>query len=72
MEQKALTSVHEALSNATFAEHTVREQVIAFRVEPNLKEVVAAICTRHGTTLSEFLRQCCIGLAEDYRDPARG
>jgi hypothetical protein len=71
-ERKPLTSVHEALNNATFAERPAPGEVVAFRLDADLKAEVIGICERHATTVSEFLRQCCAGLVNDYRDPSRG
>lgn len=72
METKPLTSVHEALNNASFASHHGPGEVTALRLRPDLKREAQSICERHGTTLSEFLRQCAVGLVSDYSDPTRG
>lgn len=72
METKPLTSVHEALNNAVFADAPKKIKMLSFRLEDELADEIFDICERHGTTLSEFLRQCCMGLANDYRDPSRG
>lgn len=70
--KRSLTSVHEALNNAAFEAHDGRDDVIAFRIDKRLKEQTARICESNSATLSEFLRQCCLGLVNDYCDPARG
>lgn len=71
-DHKPLTSVHEALQNAVFAQKHPSGEVIALRIQPDLKKEAMNLCERHGTTLSEFLRQCVIGLLSDYSDPTRG
>lgn len=71
-EQKPLTSVHEALHKAALASKPLPGKPVSFRLEDELKNVAMEICERHGTTLSEFLRQCAIGLVHDYSDPSRG
>jgi hypothetical protein len=73
-EQKPLTSVHEALNNATWASMSRpgEGEPISFRLSPDLKRAASGICQKHNTTVSEFLRQCVIGLVSDYNDPSRG
>ena len=71
-EQKPLTSVHEALSRASQASKPLPGKPVSFRLEDDIKNEAMAICDRHGTTLSEFLRQCALGLVGDYSDPSRG
>lgn len=70
--QKPLTSVHEALNHAVFVSKTSSGPVTSFRVDEALKEAASAICERNGTNLSDFLRQCMVGLVNDYSDPSRG
>lgn len=70
---KPLTSVHEALTNAVHATKAEKSgKPISFRLEPEVKGRVIALCEAQGTTLSEFLRQCCLGLVSDYTDASRG
>jgi hypothetical protein len=69
--KKPLSSVHEALHNASMADAAPGDPV-SFRLDPDVKEQVSAICYHHGTTLSEFVRQCCLSLVSDYMDSSRG
>jgi hypothetical protein len=73
-DKKPLTSVHEALNNAAFASvsRPGQGEPISFRISTPLKNAATELCDRHGTNLSEFLRQCVIGLVSDYTDPDRG
>ena len=72
LDRKSLTSVHEALNNAVFAGKHGPGDVVAVRIKGDLKFEAMSLCERHGTTLSEFLRQCVIGLVSDYSDSSRG
>lgn len=71
-DSRPLTSVHEALNNAVHASKPLPGKPTSFRLEDEVKLEAMAICVRHGTSLSEYLRQCCIALVNDYRDPSRG
>lgn len=71
--EKSLTSVHEALNNAAqSSKHNPPGKPVSFRLEDQFKNEAMAICDRHGTNLSQFLRHCCLGLIQDYSDPSRG
>lgn len=71
---RSLTTVHQALSEAALIEHSGASEFAptTIRIEPDLKGATMAICERHGTNLSEFLRSCCRGLLRDYIDPSVG
>lgn len=67
----SLTNVHQALNAASLA--SANEQTMknfSVRLPPNVKEKAQAICERHGTDLSTFLRECCVGLLKDFGHPA--
>ena len=69
MDDKPLASVHDALQNASLASRPTKGSSgspTSFRLEDDLKARVMEICARHGTTLSEYLRQACISLDADY------
>lgn len=69
MDQK-LTNVHEALADAVQEDQGGQPMVHkTFRIQESIYDEAAEICQRHGTTMSSFLRHCCIGLVRDYRDP---
>jgi hypothetical protein len=71
-EPRPLTSVHEALTNAVHASRPLPGKPTSFRLEDDVKGQAMSICERHGTNLSEYLRQCCVALVSDYTDPQRG
>jgi len=66
-----LTNVHTAMSKAV-QETNKRDEtiqcVISFKVNEQIRTDATSICHANGTTLAEFLRQCCIGLIQDYRE----
>lgn len=69
MENMKLTDVHQALSTAA-TESLAESQPLypfSFRISKETAEKVQELCARHGTTLSEFVRQCCEGLVKDYQ-----
>jgi hypothetical protein len=43
-----------------------RSSSCAFRFEKDQKALLMALCERHNTTLSAFLRGCCQQLIKDY------
>jgi len=65
-----LANVHLALSSA--AQETQRQDpeivVFSFKLQEDIKEDVTSICKQHGTTVAEFMRQCCISLVRDYKE----
>lgn len=66
MAQK-LTDVHEALVRAQDSDKDRVALVNAnFKIHPIKKEVAEQICSKNGTTLSSFLRECVNGLVRDY------
>lgn len=67
-----LATVHDALNNAVHAPKAKPGQPTSFRMEDELKDQTMDLCERHGTNLSEFIRQCCIALVRDYQVPPRG
>ena len=70
--QLPLLSVHDALNNAVMASKPLPGKPTSFRLEDDVKNAAMAICDRHGTNLSEYLRQCCIALISDYSTPQSG
>jgi hypothetical protein len=66
-QEPELTSVHNALAEAALESKNAKPMVTAtFRLPHELKDQAEQICGRHGTDLSSFLRQCCVGLVRDY------
>lgn len=62
-----LTSVHDAMQRASLAcPAPLKDAQIIVRIDQATKDRVAQVCESHGTTTSEFLRQCCAGLIADY------
>jgi hypothetical protein len=62
-----LTNVHEALAAAaTEAKEQAADAIIGSKVTPHVKAKLEAICERHGTTVSAYLRQCAVALVADY------
>lgn len=61
-----LSTVHTALTKAQ--EKTKKENLItaSYKVSQNTKEIAEIICEKHGTTLSEFVRQSIECLVKDY------
>ncbi len=68
MAELKLTNVHEALSLATVSTHPENKLLAcaSFRLDTDVKEQAAQICSRHGVTISDFLRECANGLVRDY------
>ena len=64
-----LFSVHQAISNAQFERDNKGPEsiTVAFRLTKDIKDQANQICTQHGITMSDFLRQCCEGLVHDYQ-----
>lgn len=64
-----LTNVHEALAKAATEPSTPTKQLeqYSFRLHEEVGTKCREICARHNTTISEFLRQCCQGLVDDYQ-----
>jgi hypothetical protein len=70
MREDTLYDVHKALSQASVVsapEQALDMITTSARVDRQLKAEVDEICRRNGTTFSEWVRQCCIGLVKDYR-----
>lgn len=66
--EDVLTTVHDAINAAaTSASSSERMVPVSVRIPEETKAACQEICERNGTTLSEFLRQCCAGLERDYR-----
>lgn len=63
-----LTTVHDALNNSIFSENSPGFPT-SVRLEDELKDSVALICFKHGTTISAFLRECAVALKSDYENP---
>jgi len=61
-----LSTVHTALTKAQ--EKTKKENLVnaSYKVSQNTKEIAEIICEKHGTTLSEFVRQSIECLVKDY------
>lgn len=70
MDQK-LFNVHDAISDAIRErdEDPNRMVVGTFKITKDSMEKSSEICSRHGITLSSYLRHCCEGLIRDYYDP---
>lgn len=69
MEHK-LTTVHEALSLAATEPQGPEQEAMAtgsYRINKDRKAEAEAICQRHGTTLSAYLRSCAEVLVSDYK-----
>lgn len=66
------TDVHDALRKAQLSENNRVAMVNAnFKLNPIKKEMAEQICTKNGTTFSEYLRQCVEGLILDYVGPKK-
>jgi hypothetical protein len=63
-----ITNVHEALATASSEPTTPSYPMdnYSFRMKSEIADKVTEICARHGTSMSEFVRQCCEGLIKDY------
>lgn len=65
-----LSTVHHCLARSA-SDPAMRSEIPmvthTFRIPEELKSEVTAHCERHGSTLSSFLRRCCIDLLKDYR-----
>jgi hypothetical protein len=61
-----LSTVHHALTRAQ--EKTQKQNLVtaSYKVSENTKEIAEIICEKHGTTLSEFVRQSIECLVKDY------
>ena len=66
-----LTTVHECLKAAQLEskQYEPKTETITIRIEPTVKARASAICERNGTSISDYLRKCCEGLAADYQSP---
>lgn len=72
MIDEQLTSVHEALQEATLEPRATKAEeramgTFTFRVHKVSREAAQDICKRHGTTLADYLRKCIEALPRDYR-----
>ncbi len=62
-----LANVHQALNQAAFVTGAKPPGIpTSFRLEEGVRQFVTDVCLRHGTSLSEYLRQSCMLLAKDY------
>ncbi len=65
-----LTSVHEALNNASLASKEAKPMKnFSVRLHEDDKAKAQAVCERHGTDLGTYLRECVTGLLRDYGLP---
>lgn len=67
-----LTNIHECLADAASEPHvkSLEEKPLkafSFRIREESFAAASEICDRHGTTISEFLRQCCEAIVRDYK-----
>ena len=66
--ETGLSSVHDALINAVQVSEKKSQPLNAHTFKCDEDRLIHAdqICARHGTSLSEFLRQCVSSLTSDY------
>lgn len=68
-----ITDIHQALQAASIEtqkpDGPEPMRTGTYRIEAATKLQAEAICQRHGTSLSAFLRACCHGLVRDYQEP---
>jgi hypothetical protein len=68
-----VTNVHQALQQASIEtqkpDGPAPMRTGTYRIEAETKLKAEAICRRHGTSLSAYLRACCDGLVRDYQEP---
>lgn len=65
-----LVTVHKALQEAVVEKFNPTDNVTqTFRINKELKDQCDQICEQNGTTISAFLRMCCMGLVVDYVAP---
>lgn len=67
METLKVTNVHEAMAKAASQPTPEVLENYSFRIKKSLAKQTNELCKRHGTTMSEFIRQCCEGLVDDYK-----
>lgn len=62
-----LSSVHDSLQRAALrTQSDNNDGMITVRIDEELKVQVTLLCDQTGTSVSEFLRQCCRDLIGDY------
>lgn len=61
-----LSTVHHALTRAQEKSKNQNLVTASYKVSQNKKELAEIICEKHGTTLSEFVRQAIECLVKDY------
>lgn len=66
MEEK-LSSVHDCLQRAALNTQAIAfPSMVTIRMDEDLKQQVMDLCERNGTTISEYIRQACRDLINDY------
>lgn len=62
-----LSTVHDAIQESILDAREGEElKPSSYKIQPSVKEKAEQICEQNGTSLSAFMRWCCILLVEDY------
>ena len=63
-----LSTLHDAMNDSADDDRPDKATLepTTFKVQTAIKNQASIICTQNGTTLSSFLRWCCIRLVGDY------